>query len=112
MTAGTLFPMSSPSASKSALILSPCLRWAGPEAKGYEDEFADTTKRDKGTLFHSAMDEYYNGRRITPDDTEVAGWVDVAIAWSKESLEPRCKSIQSEVYVSYNFETGETHADP
>lgn len=101
----------SASASKSALILSPCLRWAGPEAKAYEDEYADTTKRDKGIAFHEGMDGYYTAADSKVRDLEVQHWVDLAVDWSKEHLEPRCKSILSEVYVSFNFETGEAHSD-
>lgn len=106
-----------PSASKSALLLSPCLRWAWEGAKPYEDEFADTTKRDKGTLFHRMMDRYYNklpnsasvlGTKYLD---EVFGWYKLAVAWSKEHLEPRCQEVMSEVYVGYNFDTGESHTD-
>ncbi len=107
----------SASASKSALLLSPCLRWAWEGAKEYEDEFADTTKRDKGTNFHSCMDGHYH--RVPTLElaawakwSEVYEWVKLAVAWSKEHLEPRCAEIHSEVYVAYNFSTGEVHTDP
>jgi hypothetical protein len=104
----------SASASKSALLLSPCLRWAWDGAKPYEDEFADTTKRDKGTMFHKHMDLYYTSGcsgTATAPLFEVDGWVKLAVLWSKEHLEPRCKSILSEVYVAFNFDTGESHTD-
>ena len=105
-----------PSASKSALLLSPCLRWAWSGAKEYESEFADTTKRDKGTLFHSAMDAYYREGekwlKVCVHSPEVTGWVRLAIAWSKEHLEPRCQSVYSEVYVGTNFSTGKSVCDP
>ncbi len=103
------------SASKSALLLSPCLRWTWDEAKAYEDEFADTTKRDRGTLFHAAMDRYYTDPekwlKVCAHDTEVTGWVRDAIVWSRAHLEPRCQSILSEVYVAYEFSTGQVHTD-
>jgi len=106
----------SASASKSALLLSPCLRWAWAGAREYEDEFADTTKRDKGTMFHAAMDRYYKmggdkWLKATSSSGEVTGWVRDAIAWSKEHLEPRCRVIHSEVYIAYNFLNGMYHAD-
>ncbi len=98
------------------MLLSPCLRWAWDGAKEYEDEFADTTKRDKGTNFHHCMDGHYHG--VTQDGlaawakwSEVYEWVKLAIKWSREHLEPRCQEIHSEVYVAYNFNTGEVHTD-
>ncbi len=104
------------SASKSALLLSPCLRWAAPGMREYEAEFADTTKRDKGTNFHAGMDVYYknkSGRRSgwVPGWADVVGWVKLAESWSRQHLEPRCEGIESEVYVAYNFSTGEVHTD-
>ncbi len=105
----------SASASKSALLLSPCLRWAAPGMREYEDEFADTTKRDKGTLFHSALDRYYKDGekwlKVCAHSAEVTGWARDAIVWSREHLEPRCSEIHSEVYVAFNFATGEVHHD-
>lgn len=52
------------SASKSALILSPCLAWARTGAEAYNEERVDRqdhTARDNGTKFHSIMDAYYKG---------------------------------------------------
>ena len=99
------------SASKSALLLSPCLRWAWEGAKPYEDEFADTTKRDKGTMFHKGMEGYYDVCDSKVRNLEVQGWVDLAVTWSKAHLEPRCQEVMSEVYVGFNFDTGESHSD-
>lgn len=105
------------SASKTALLLSPCIRWAWDGAKLYEDEFADTTKRDKGTNFHSGMEVYYGHGEtaaiqvIRPGWSDVANWLCQAIGWSKEHLEPRCQTILTEVYVAFNFDTGEVHTD-
>ncbi len=101
-----------PSASKSALLLSPCLRWTGPDAREYREENTDTSKRDKGTAFHDSMDEYYKTAVVGRiRDLEVQLWADAAAAWSKEHLEPRCSEIHSEVYVAFNFATGEVHSD-
>lgn len=47
-----------PSMSKSALLLSPCVFWAGQKAKQYDDKFTDTSDRDVGTEFHRLIDEY------------------------------------------------------
>ncbi len=103
------------SASKSALLLSPCLRWAGPGAREFKDEFASTEKRDKGVLFHAAMDRYFTDGekwlKVCAHNQEVTGWVRNAIAWHETHLDGRCSFIQSEVYVASNFSTGEVHVD-
>lgn len=83
----------------------------------YEDEFADTSKRDRGTAFHALMDAYYRGPGsiVQCDGKYVADMMPMAklaIDWSQKHLEPRCVSIYSEVYVATNFGTGEVHADP
>lgn len=112
----------SASASKSALLLSPCLRWASPGAREYRDEYANVNKRDKGSLTHHGMDLYYHyGRNPSAEliayaavdkDPQVARWVASMVTWSINHLEPRCESIESEVYVATNFATGEVHSDP
>ncbi len=105
------------SASKSALLLSPCLRSFAPGMREYEDEFADTSKRDKGTCFHRCMDFYYRKIPVTkstiPDKylNDVLPWYMLATEWSQKHLEPRCAEINTEVYVAYNFNTGEVHHD-
>lgn len=115
------------SLSKSALLLSPCIRWAWDGAKPYEDEFADTLKRDKGTNFHFCMETYYaHGEAaaiaaVKDGWSDVANWVCLAIAWSKQHLEPRVMggdvegeeppALYTEVYFGVNFETGEVHTD-
>jgi hypothetical protein len=111
------------SASKSALLLSPCIRWAWEGAKPYEDEFADTTKRDKGTNFHSGMEVYYEHGEAAAikvpksEWPDVAAWLCLAIGWSKEHLEPKVAhkhgpELYPEVYVAYNFDTGQVFSDP
>ena len=106
-----------PSASKSALLLSPCIRWAAPGARVYEDEFANTEKRDMGTDFHHGMDLYYQDKAHgwSSKWPKVTAWWHLAVRWSQEHLEPRldCRKdlIESEVYVAYNFSTGEFHED-
>lgn len=116
------------SASKSALLLSPCLRWAWEGAKEYEDEFADTSKRDMGTEFHWLMENYYGAKgdpkvqRRDPAYTDgdrqqrfqsvTTPWKQKAIAWSQEHLEPRCERLDAEVYVAINPTTGSVHHDP
>lgn len=49
-------PVSRLTLSKSALFLSPCVYWVG--SKAYDDRYADTTERDKGTRFHRKIDQW------------------------------------------------------
>ncbi len=105
------------SASKSALILSPCLRSFWDGAAAFDDKNANTTKRDKGTSFHAGMDAYYKRGDAYPwlwacKEPDVGQWVGMAVDWSKAILEPRCTEIHSEVYFGYNFDTGDVHTDP
>ncbi len=119
--------MSDVSLSKSALLLSPCLRWAGPEGKPYDESRVDAedhTKRDRGIAFHSCMEHYgRNGHALRAleeaEEACVREWAAKAIVWVQRELEPRLESgfdsvpsMYAEVYVSYNFATGEVHTDP
>lgn len=106
--------MARASASKSALLLSPCLRWAGPDAQDYDEDRIDAddhTKRDRGICFHEAIEHRitHDERAVVPEP--VQGWVDRAYSWYEKNLKPRCVSVHCEVYVSSNFETGEVHTD-
>lgn len=51
-----------PTASKSALVLSGCTHWIGQAY--YEDKYADTTKRDIGTSFHSGAELLLHGKTL------------------------------------------------
>lgn len=50
-----------PSLSKSALLLSPCIAWADPDNRWYDESKEkpeDTEKRDAGTRFHELIDQW------------------------------------------------------
>lgn len=49
-------PVCTVSMSGSALFLSPCVYWIGQRA--YDDRYADTTERDRGTKFHRKIDRW------------------------------------------------------
>lgn len=53
-----------PTASKSSLVLSGCTHWIDKPA--FVDQFADTTKRDIGTVFHSGAELLLHGKAL-PD---------------------------------------------
>ncbi len=58
-----------PSLSKSALLLSPCLAWADPQARYYDEtlvEQKDHSKRDRGIRFHAIMDLMAEDQAHTP----------------------------------------------
>ena len=98
-----------PSLSKSALLLSPCIAWAGPLAQWYDEDRVDdndTTKRDNGTWFHREMDGHSKGHGISLVNTEVDRLIGHATQWYDNHLVPRCQSIRSEVAVSIHWEDG------
>ena len=100
------------SASKSSLLLSPCIRWAWKGAKAYESEFANTTKRDKGTAFHKLLEDHIKGESSGPSQWfDVDEWANLAKRWYDTVLHPRLRSVHAEVYVGYNPETCEQHVD-
>lgn len=104
------------SLSKSALLLSPCLTWAGPGARWYEEDKVDPedlSKRDKGTLFHRIIAAGINQTRAfgtAPDD--VWGWYEHARLYVEQVLLPRCESYQTEVCVGINWSTGQAEVFP
>lgn len=102
------------SLSKSALILSPCLGWAHPKAQWYKESVGDTTARDKGTNFHSFMEEHIGGSSPQPpeEDKEMVSWVYHGIHYVSVILGPNCDSLQSEVCVGVNWTTGEAEVLP
>lgn len=97
-----------PSLSKSALMLSPCLSWTRPDARHYADEFTDTTKRDRGTQFHLLIANYIQGKPVVLDglDGEMLSWFQQAKDYVDRVLGPRCDSIQAEVAIGVNWDTG------
>jgi hypothetical protein len=104
------------SASKSALLLSPCLAWARAGARSYDEsrvDAEDTEKRDLGIQFHDGQDRYYKKEDYSDKwfNSDVLNWMKLAQEWSRQHLEPRCLEIQSEVYVATNFTTGAIHTD-
>lgn len=95
-------------ASLSALLTSPCVRWAAAEAVWYDESFSgDTTKRDKGTDFHNGMDAHARGGAYVTADHEVAYWLRNGRDWFDKLLAPRCQTIQTELVFGINFATGE-----
>lgn len=59
-----------PTISKSALLLSPCLAWAHPKARWYDEKYSDTSDRDLGIEFHRLIDDYIrsNSDRQGPEE--------------------------------------------
>jgi hypothetical protein len=101
-----------PSLSKSALLLSPCIAWTHPTAEQYDDRFTDTTKRDRGTTFHNESHAIIGGAdrytilRKYDNDVEMQNWLHSAINFLDQVLGPRCESIMSEVAIAIHWESG------
>jgi hypothetical protein len=101
-----------PSLSKSALLLSPCVAWAAPDAKWYDDRFTDTTKRDRGSDCHARLDGIVGGNSLdkailSTDDMEMENWVTAGYHFFHKVLAPRCQTIMSEVAIAVNWAKGE-----
>ena len=96
-----------PTLSKSGLLLSPCLAWAGPGARWYDEkrvDGTDTSKRDTGIEFHHQIDQSNKGKEVfCRQDT----WklLKHAEAWLTD-LQLRSESVQSEVAISIHWEEG------
>jgi hypothetical protein len=59
-----------PSASYSALILSPCNHWRRVGAEWYDDTLGDTSKRDSGTRVHDAIHKSWSDPMFKPSLTD------------------------------------------
>lgn len=97
-----------PSMSKSALLLSPCTRWADPRAKWYDESKVEFKERDEGTMFHEAMDQFSQTLDHKKDYPEgVMRRLAHSTKWYLEELVPRCKLILSEQAVAVDWLSGE-----
>lgn len=100
------------SLSKSALLLSPCVAWAGPGSQWYEEDKVDAedlSKRDKGTLFHARIASGTNCD-VSDCPEDVQGWYRRAALFVDNWLIPRCESYQTEVAIAVNWSTGDARA--
>lgn len=89
-------------------MLSPCLTWTAPDARQYDDRYADTTKRDRGTFFHQLIATFVQGGLVASSgDREMTNMYLAAKQYVEQVLGPRCESIQAEACVAINWETGE-----
>lgn len=102
-----------PSLSQSALLLSPCLAWADPGARWYDDKYADTSKRDKGTNVHRIIDCLLTNRPIEVGfSDEEYRLASIAYGWFAGQLQPRISSFFSEAVVGINWTSGEAKRLP
>lgn len=105
-------PSEVPSLSKSALLLSPCIYWAGKGVQWYDNDYDPESKREKGTAVHSLIDEeftyqYHNdGNPYSPEctDPSVRKIAAHGLRWLYEQISStRLTSVQSEVAISINW---------
>lgn len=107
--------MNAPSLSQSGLLLSPCLAWARPEARWYDDRYADTSKRDKGTTCHTIIDLTIQGHENqiintlgkvpTDEENRISAR---AVEYFQTVLLPRCDVVHSEVAIGIDWVSGDT----
>ncbi len=105
------------SLSKSALLLSPCIAWAGPQAKWFDEskvDPSDTVKRDKGTEFHGRIDAFSTGvhRPIKYEHSDIDLWMEYAATYLNTVLIPRCETFMTEVALGINWVTNEAEVFP
>jgi hypothetical protein len=105
-----------PSLSKSALLMSPCLAWAGPSAQWFDETRVDPEDfeaRNNGTQVHGLLDELV---KIPASRDWAKKWSNETIIklyssaadYLERSLRPRFTELRSEVAVGVNWSTGET----
>jgi hypothetical protein len=106
------------SLSKSALLLSGCVTWAHPSSPHYEDKYANTEKRDKGTEFHERIHNYAAGRmgmRLASGacpSPEMQSWLVGAATFLDKNLLLRTDSLSTEVCVGVNWSSREAEVLP
>lgn len=93
--------------SQSALAMSGCTLWTSLASRWYRDDLGDTTKRDRGTEFHTypAQEIAGNPRPMPPNDREMVSMVSHASRWIRDSL-TMAEWAMSEVAFGLNIITG------
>lgn len=94
-------------ASKSALLLSGCLRWAHPASRWYSDRAEDAEAREDGKEVHAAIHMHGLGLPYVLSNKDNWPKVNAAAKYLDEKLIPRCKEIYYECVLGINFSTGE-----
>lgn len=116
-----------PTASKSSMVLSGCTHWIDKPA--FVDQFADTTKRDIGTVFHTGAELLLHGKALPdvvdgcrrqlrtmwkgdlarlPDANQIVSRMLLAAReYLAGALDTRWSLLGTEVAVSLNLMTGE-----
>ncbi len=105
------------SLSKSALLLSPCIRWASGQSQWFDEskvDATDTVKRDKGTEFHTRIHQWSSNIPITTEyiHQDIDLWMEHATVYLQSVLLPRCESFMTEVAVGINWVTNEAEVFP
>lgn len=105
-----------PSMSKSALLLSPCSKWADSGSRWYDEETRDPedlVKRNDGIAFHEEMHWYItDATRMQCTQPNILKWLDHATKYVDQVLGPRCDTIQSEVAIGIEWSTGKVEVFP
>lgn len=92
-------------ASKSALLLGPCVRWAHPAARWFEDRPEDAEKREDGKDIHKAIQLYDHGLPYSVRP-ELQPKVSFATEFL-DQLKERSQWVKTEQALGINWKTGE-----
>ena len=91
------------SLSRSALMLSPCIYWAQPQAEWYDSAYDPQSKRDRGTEVHSLIHQGIQDHAL-PSVTPEQKIAHHALEWLHQQVSStRLTSVQSEIAVSVNW---------
>jgi hypothetical protein len=93
-------------ASKSALALSPCLRWAGEGVQWFDDSVGDHSKRDLGTEVHHHLEQLVIKGSHCPAGISDAGAVlyDKASSWYVRNLRPEMDYLTPEKHFGHRLD--------
>lgn len=84
-------------ASKSALLLGPCSRWAHPASEWYQDRAEHASKREDGTVFHHCLHLHISELPFSMPEGELGRKVRAAMAFWDTNLKPRFDWVKTEV---------------
>lgn len=95
-------------ASKSALILSPCKTWMHPSSKWYSDRAEDSDRREDGSIVHHALHMEAMGLPCSVP-VRLAPRVELAKKYLNDALIPRSEKLSGEVAMGLAIDSKSAH---
>lgn len=107
-----------PTLSNSALLLSPCIKWAEPASRWFDEskrDPEDTVARDDGIAFHEAIHDYVERGHLQVFDSEkshINTWLKHAKLYLDTVISPRSQVMWTELAVAVNWTSGKAEELP